>query len=187
MITGKLVTLRALTPEDYARMTEFKNDVEVELLGGGTPPRPQTLTMVTEFFDELVKNKENLGFAIEADGKFIGDIGLFHLDRISGTAEVGIGIGDRDYWGRGYGRDAMSLIVEYGFTIQNLRRIWLETHATNERAIRSYSAVGFVEEGRQRQHVWLGGRYVDIVLMGLLREDWQSYAAGRAPSPAPLG
>ena len=56
--------------------------------------------------------------------------------------------------------------------MQNLRKIWLETHATNERAIRSYRAVGFVEEGRQREHVWSGGAYDDIVLMGLFRTEF---------------
>jgi RimJ/RimL family protein N-acetyltransferase len=172
VLAGKLVTLRPLTPEDYPRLVEFKNDVEVELLGGGRPPRPTTLAVATEFFNELAKDKENFGFAIEADGLFIGDIGLFNVNRVNRTAEAGIGIGDRDYWGKGYGREAMSLIVDYGFTMQNLRKIWLETHGTNERAIRSYQAVGFVEEGRQREHVWSGGQYLDIVLMGLFRDDW---------------
>ncbi len=172
MLYGPRVTLRALTQADYPRMTQFKNDVEVELLGGGQPPKPRSLTQISDFFDNLAKEKDNYGFGIEADGTLIGDIGLFNLRQVDGTAEVGIGIGDRAYWSKGYGREAMALIVEYGFTMLNLRRIWLETHATNERAIRSYAAVGFVEEGRQRDHVWSGGHYCDIVLMGLLRSEW---------------
>jgi RimJ/RimL family protein N-acetyltransferase len=172
MLKGDRVTLRALTKDDYPRLLGFKNDVEVELLGGGRPPRPVTLEVMTEFFDEQAKDKENFGFAIEANGTFIGDIGLFNVNRVNGTAEAGIGIGDREYWSKGYGREAMRLIVEYGFTIQNLHKIWLETHGTNVRAIKCYLAVGFVEEGRQREHVWSGGEYVDLVLMGLMRSDW---------------
>lgn len=172
MIVGKLVTLRAMNPEDYPRLTEFKNDIDVELLGGGNPPRPRTLATVTEFFDNLLKDKSNLTFAIEAAGLFIGDCGLFHIDQRNGTGEVGIGIGDHDYLGRGYGREAMTLLVDYGFRMHNLRKIWLETHGSNERAIRSYRAVGFVEEGRQREHVWSGGRYEDLVLMALFRDDF---------------
>ena len=57
--------------------------------------------------------------------------------------------------------------------MQNLRKLWLEVHGSNERAIRSYRAVGFVEEGRQREQVWSGGRYEDTVLMGLFRSDFQ--------------
>jgi RimJ/RimL family protein N-acetyltransferase len=172
MLQGKLVTLRPITPEDYPRLLRFKNDVEVELLGGGTPPGPTTLASLSEFFDKRLKEPDSFSFGIEADGVFIGDCGLFHLDKLAATAEVGIGIGDREYWGRGYGRQAMALLLDYGFRIQNLRKIWLEAHGTNERALRSYRAVGFVEEGRQREQVWCGGRYEDLVLMGLFREDF---------------
>src|SRR4051794_26545212 len=108
MIEGKLVRLRPLTPADYPRMLEFNNDIEYELLGGGAPPRPRTLAEVTEFFDKLIKERDQVNFAIEADEKLIGDCGLHALDQRSGTAELGIGIGDRDYWGRGYGREAVS-------------------------------------------------------------------------------
>lgn len=170
MISGERVTLRPLTPEDYPRMVEFKNDVEVELLGGGQAPRPRTLQAMTEFYDNLLKDKSEVTFAIEADGVLIGDTGLFHFDQLSRTAELGIGIGDRAYWGRGYGREAVGLLVDYGFRMHNLRKIWLETHGSNERAIRSYLGAGFVEEGRQRQHVWSGGGYQDLVLMAIFRD-----------------
>ncbi len=174
MLVGSRVTLRALTEADLPRLTEFKNDVEFELLGGGDPPRPRTFELVREFFTEQAKDKDSPTFAIEADGQFIGDCGLFNADRRSGTAEVGIGIGDRDYRGRGYGREALGLLVEYGFRLQNFRKLWLEVHGSNERAIRSYRAVGFVEEGRQREQTWSGGRYEDVVLMALFRSDFDA-------------
>jgi RimJ/RimL family protein N-acetyltransferase len=182
MLVGKLVTLRALTEADIPRLTEFRNDVEVELIGGGDPPRPRTVELVREFFAERAKDTESQNFAIEADGTFIGDCGVFHPDRRGGTAEVGIGIGDRDYWGRGYGRDALRLLVDYAFRLQNFRRLWLSVQAGNERAIRCYRAVGFVEEGRLREHVWSAGRYCDIVLMGLFRSDF--YATDGTATPA---
>ncbi|MCW2542183.1 MAG: Acetyltransferase including N-acetylase of ribosomal protein [Frankiales bacterium] len=172
MLTGKLVTLRPLTAEDYPRLTEFKNDIELQLLGDGSPPVPSTLAAVTELQDRRAQAGDNYSFAIDVDGDLIGDIGLFNLNRVSRLAEVGIGIGDRNYLGKGYGREAMALILDYGFRIQNFRKIWLETFAHNERAIRSYLAVGFVEEGRYREHSWVGGTYVDLVVMGLLRREW---------------
>ncbi len=170
MIQGERITLRAVTPEDYPRLTEFKNDVEFELLGGGLPPKPRTLAGVTEFYDKVTGHGDQYTFAIEADGVLIGDAGLFNINRVNGTGEMGIGIGDHAYWGRGYGREAVGLLLDYGFRLQNLRKIWLEVHGSNERAIRSYTAAGFVEEGRQREHVWSGGRYDDIVLMAVLRD-----------------
>jgi RimJ/RimL family protein N-acetyltransferase len=184
MLSGKLVTLRAYTEADYPRLIEFKNDVEFELLGGGDPPRPRTLPLIQQFYEELAKDKDITNFAIEADGLFIGECGLHHVNRLDGTAEVGIGIGDRAYQGRGYGRAALTLLVDYGFRLQNLRKLWLEVHGSNERAIRSYRSVGFVEEGRQREHTWSGGRYEDLVLMGLFRSDFQLPEPGTTASTA---
>jgi RimJ/RimL family protein N-acetyltransferase len=178
MLLGKRVTLRALTEADLPRLTDFKNDVEFELLGGGDPPRPRTVEVEREAFAERAKDKDSQNFAIEADGLFIGDCGLFNADHRSGTAEVGIGIGDRAYWGRGYGREALTLLVDYGFRMQNLRKLGLMVHGSNSRAIRCYHAVGFVEEGRLREQVWSGGRYEDLVLMGLFRSDFQAAADG---------
>jgi len=178
MLVGKLVTLRAFAEADLPRLTEFKNDVEFELLGGGDPPRPRPLWLVREYFLDRAKDKDSQNFAIEADGVFIGDCGLFNVDPRSRTAEVGIGIGDRAYWSRGYGRDALTLLVDYGFRMQNLRKLWLNVQGSNERAIRCYRAVGFVEEGQLRDQAWSGGRYEDIVLMGLFASDFQAAADG---------
>jgi RimJ/RimL family protein N-acetyltransferase len=170
VIEGKLVRLRALTPDDYPRMLEFQNDVEYELLGGGDPPRPHTLAELTAFYDKDVSDRSRIYFAIEADGSLIGDCGLRSVDQRSGVAELGIGIGDRAYWGRGFGREAVSLLVDWGFRMHNLRKIWLTVYASNERAVRSYRAAGFVEEGRQREQVWSAGGFEDLVYMAIFRD-----------------
>ena len=68
----------------------------------------------------------------------------------------------------------MRLLLDRAFRVRSLRRVWLETHAANERAIPAYTACGFVEEGsRMRGHIWLAGSYVDNVIIGVLREDWR--------------
>ncbi|MEZ4572168.1 MAG: GNAT family protein [Thermomicrobiales bacterium] len=111
------------------------------------------------------------GSPSRVDGTFIGQCGLHNFNETSRTAELGIGIGDKDYWGRGYGREAVNLLVEYAFRYRNFRRVWLWVHADNERAIRAYLACGFVEEGRLREHMYSNGRYVDAVYMGILRAE----------------
>ena len=175
MLRGERVTLRAVEKEDQETLWQFWNDLEVELAGGGDPPSPTSLERIRSRFEreerEEVRTKTD--FMMEVDGAIIGHCGLFHVDETARHCELGIIIGEKDYWGRGYGREAVNLLLDYAFRVRNFRRVWLETHASNERAIRAYRACGFVEEGRMRQHVWLAGRYVDNVIMGVMREEWR--------------
>jgi RimJ/RimL family protein N-acetyltransferase len=125
------------------------------------------------FFESRNTPDPNLApFAIEADGKYIGFCSLMHLQDRHGNLELGITIGDRAYWGRGYGREVVRLLLDYGFRYLGARRIALTTHAKNERAIRCYRACGFVEEGRPRKVVWIEGEYTDLVNMAILAEEW---------------
>jgi RimJ/RimL family protein N-acetyltransferase len=182
VLTGDLVVLRPLDRPDYPALTRWANDVELEVLGGGAPPRPRSSASTEELWDGILAAKTGASFGIEADGVLIGHCGLFNVDDVARTAELGIGIGERPYWGRGYGRDAVAVLVRYGFRHLNLHRIWLRVHATNERAIRAYAAAGFVEEGRLREHVWTDGRHVDLVQMGVLRRELRD-AADPAGAP----
>ncbi len=118
--------------------------------------------------------RDGLNFAIEADGQFIGQCSLFQINTVAQTCGLGITIGDKAYWGKGYGRESINLLIEYGFRHHNLRKIWLEVHADNTRALRAYQACGFLEEGRLRAHVYSNGHYEDLVVMGLLRAEWQA-------------
>jgi RimJ/RimL family protein N-acetyltransferase len=180
MLRGDTVFLRALTRDDLVRLWEFNNDLEVELAGGGDPPMPQSLERLQADFDrEAAKGgRDDATFAIDVNGQFIGVCGLSHFNATAQTAELGIGIGDKAYWGQGYGREAVALLLEYAFRYRNFQRVWLWVHAANERAIRAYRAVGFVEEGRLRRHVWSDGRYDDAVYMGMLKEEWEARQAG---------
>ncbi len=175
MLRGERVTLRATTREDLARLARFENDLGFVLAGGGDPPEPVPLERLQRDFDKEISDPPSgkIEFAIEADGAYIGRCGLYNIDRTARHAELGIGIGDAEYWGRGYGREAVGLILDYAFRLRNLRRVWLEVHSANERGMRAYRSCGFVEEGRMREHIWLGGRYADNVIMGVLREEWE--------------
>jgi RimJ/RimL family protein N-acetyltransferase len=180
MLKGEKVILRALSREDLQRQWAFNNDLEIEVLGGGDPPEPQALERLEAEFDASTQKggRDGTSFAIEADGKYIGGCALFHFDQIAHTCEMGIGIGDRAYWGHGYGRDAIRVVLEYAFRLRNVHKVWLTVNSDNERAIRSYERCGFVEEGRLRKQVWNNGRYIDLVYMGVLREEWEARVAG---------
>jgi RimJ/RimL family protein N-acetyltransferase len=172
MLKGKHVTLRAMEREDLPLLAAYNNDIEVELAGGGDPPLPQSLArLLAEYDQNAAKGGRNgPNFAIEADGKFIGQCGLFDFQHLSRTCELGITIGDKAYWGRGYGREAVTLLLDYAFRHHNIRRVILRVNGRNERAIKAYQGAGFVEEGRLKEHVWSNGRYDDLVLMGVFRE-----------------
>lgn len=174
MLQGERVTLRAVAREDLPRLRLFKNDLEVELAGGGHPPAPHPLEKLQADFDREIRepDRSKVEFAIEADGECMGICGLYGIDATARHCELGITIGDKECWGRGYGREAVGLLLDYAFRLRNFHRVWLEVHGENERAMRAYRACGFVEEGRMREHLWLAGRYVDNVLMGVMREGW---------------
>ena len=113
-----------------------------------------------------------------------------NLQNRQGNLELGIMIGDRAYWNKGYGREVVRLLLDYAFHYLGARRIALTTHASNERAIRCYTACGFVEEGRPRKAVWIEGEYIDLVNMSILRDEWQAIRGDaltgkddRAPNP----
>lgn len=175
MLVGKKVILRAITREDLDRLCQFQNDVEVEIASGGDPPAPHAIDRIRASFEgDLNRSAQDaMNFVIEADGLCIGQCGLFHVDGTARTVELGIIIGDKAYWGQGYGRDAIQLLLTYAFRYRNFRKVYLRVNGRNERAIRAYRACGFVEEGRLREQVYSDGRYDDQVWMGLLRADWE--------------
>jgi RimJ/RimL family protein N-acetyltransferase len=108
------------------------------------------------------------------DDRTIGFIGLDGISWTHGDAWIGIGLGDREDWGKGYGTDAMRILLRYAFEELNLHRLSLSVFEYNPRAIRSYEKVGFVIEGSARQFLNRDGKRYDMILMGILREEWES-------------
>lgn len=140
------------------------NDLDLHLKRSDRPPQPADL----DDFSLTDSGPNWLRFAIEADGAFVGTCVLHEMDRFNRRSQVGIWIGDPGMRGRGYGREALSLLIDVAFRYHNLRRLWLTVLADNESAIRCYQACGFVEEGRMREHDWVDGKYEDLVVMGLV-------------------
>jgi RimJ/RimL family protein N-acetyltransferase len=176
MLKGEKVLLRPMKPEDVARQHEFNQDIELYALDSDVP-HVNPLEDAQAFYESRIKPDENIAhFSIETDGKYIGFCALYGLRNRHGNVELGITIGDRDYWGRGYGRDTIKLLLNYAFHYLGARRIALTTNVKNERAIRCYLACGFVEEGRPRKVVWIEGEYTDLVNMSILRDEWQTAA-----------
>jgi len=101
----------------------------------------------------------------------IGHLGLWGTRPKDRCATIGIALG-RDHIGRGYGTDAMRVIVNYGFREMGLHRIQLDVAPFNPAGMRAYEKAGFVEEGRRRQSIWHDGRWYDEVMMSILHHEW---------------
>jgi RimJ/RimL family protein N-acetyltransferase len=170
MLSGELVRLRERREEDETLLYDLAADLDTWELRRPEAPRPQTRAEFHQKFTEAPAPDATL-FAITVDDRLVGRCDLFHEDTFARHAEVGIGLLPACR-GRGYGTDALRVLVEFAFTRRNLGRVYLGTLATNSAALACYKKVGFVEEGRLRQHAWVRGEYVDEVVMGLLRSEW---------------
>jgi RimJ/RimL family protein N-acetyltransferase len=175
MLRGERVTLRPIEREDIARLYELRQNVDLHLLANDRWHPRSLARMERDFEKRLDEDESHMNwFAVEAEGALLGTAGLHTLNRWVGTAALGITLYDRERLGRGYGREAVGLLLDWAFRIQNWRRIWLDVLATNERAVRSYQALGFVLEGRLRAHDYHDGAYRDMLVMGMLREEWEN-------------
>ena len=183
MLKGDRVVLRPTRREDLARLWELLEDLEVATLAQPGPVVPMTLAQYEQRFDRLSiePRKDLIELVVEVDGEVIGDCQLHDIDHFNRRCELGIELG-RDYWGKGYGQDAVRTFVDYAFTHLNMNRIGLQVLADDARAVGAYTNAGFVEEGRLRQHTIVEGRVCDELVMSVLREDWNRSTPDDHPS-----
>ncbi|HJS29622.1 MAG TPA: GNAT family protein [Anaerolineales bacterium] len=183
LFVGKLVKLAAVEPEKAAPLfSRWSRDAEFErLLDSNAPRLFSAATIKTWIEEEMEKEIVNFAFFMIQtleDDRPIGFIDLGYRNWHTGNAWVGIGIGERDSWGKGYGTDAMRLILRYAFDELNLHRVSLGVFEFNPRAMRSYEKAGFTVEGRERAAIHRDGRRWDVILMGILRSEWEAQQNG---------
>ena len=174
-LTGKTIRLRAITSDDLDSIKEWINDSEVTrgLLVGRYPMTEETERQWIE--DKMKATSSETLFTIETlSGDYVGGISLFKIHPVEHHAELGIVIGDKSKWSKGYATEAMELIIEYGFNQLNLNMIYLAVVVFNKRAAALYTRVGFVEEGRLRQRVYRDGSYHDELSMSMLKTEWMA-------------
>lgn len=174
ILKGKLVTLRPLSLKDAPRFCQWFDDWEViQFLSSRIGKRAPTLKQERKWIADAKRNKEEIIFAIDAnDGTHIGLVRLNSIDYIHKNAEYGIFIGDKKYWGQGYGTEAGKLMIDYGFRKLKLRMIYLRYVAFNIRGEKSYKKLGFKPAGRFRQAMYLNKCYHDHYLMDLLKDEF---------------
>lgn len=177
MLEGDGVRLRPLRRGDTPVLWDYWSDVEMASRASGEAIRPLTLEETQDLLDEIGKKDNLVRFAVEAGGEVVGSCTLHSIDAHNRRCEIGIALG-RPHWNKGYGRAAVRMLVDFAFRHHNMRRVELEVLADDERAVACYRSVGFVEEGRLRRRDWRDSAYHDVMVMGILADEWQGGQPG---------
>lgn len=174
LLRGEKVYLNALTKEDLPAMARWDENSAFLRLLDSEPAMPRSVAQLEKTMESFQGKHNSFTFAIrlvEGDA-LIGFTGLFSIEWPHRLSWLAIGIGEADYWGGGYGREAMTLLLEFGFMELNLRRIQLNVFGYNTRAIALYEKLGFQREGVYREYMERDGQTFDVMLYGLLRREW---------------
>jgi len=177
MLKGKLVRLAAVDAKELADViVKWNRDSEYQRLAMIEPANQYSVKKLAEWGekDQEKDPPEFYYFAIRdlENDRLLGSCGLGGDIFPNGEAFVGIGIGNRQDWNKGYGTDAMKVLLRYAFEELNVRRVALSALENNARGIRSYEKAGFLYEGKSRGTIQRAGRRWDDVFMGILRDEW---------------
>ncbi len=170
---GALVRLRAREPEDEQEVFRWMSDPDVVLWNLVRYPRSRAAVR-----DRIAAGADigyaHARFAVEtiAEKTLIGDMAIHVEEPESRCGWLAITLGNPEFRNKGYGTDAVRTLCRFGFQMMNLQRLELEVLAENERAVRAYEKVGFLHEGRRRRAVYTHGRYLDLIVMGMLAEEF---------------
>jgi RimJ/RimL family protein N-acetyltransferase len=119
-----------------------------------------------------LSNEHNYSIVDINTDELLGNCGVMELDNLNQTCEVGIFIGNKNYWGKGYGTEALFLLLNYLFTALNMHNIKLRVYSFNKRAIKSYEKIGFKTIGKIREALLRGKTRHDIILMDILHDEF---------------
>jgi diamine N-acetyltransferase len=175
MIIGEKVRLRPIERDDLPRYVEWFGDPEVRrhLLVW----LPFSLAQEERWFESLqgrLERQEEVLLAIDTiGGLHIGNVGLHAIDWKNRNAELGIIIGEKSYWGQGYGTDAVRMMLNLAFREMNLHRVFLRVDADNTRGIRCYKKVGFQHEGTLREVGFRESQYLNQHMMSILASEFE--------------
>jgi RimJ/RimL family protein N-acetyltransferase len=174
-IKGAQVALRHHHYDDLEAVRRWYGDPELARLTRYSL-RPMSEDETDRFFHTRLMSPEHVGYAITVreTGRLIGSTTFSNLDPDNSSTLFHISIGEPDAWGEGYGTEATELMLWLAFERIGLHRVALSVFAFNERAIRSYEKVGFVEEGRHREAIVRDGRRHDELTMAILASEWEA-------------
>jgi len=175
LLVGDKVKLTAIKESDFTEIEEWFNNTEFLRYYDMLPAMPKSRKKLEEMIQGYENSAERCIYAIRANstGKIIGVAGFDEIIWSNGVATVFIGVGDSRYLGRGFGKEALKLILDFGFNELNFYRIQLNVISYNKTAINLYESLGFVREGTYREFILRDGKRYDLYLYGLLKAEWK--------------
>ena len=181
LFRGRLVRLAAPSSEDAAIIARWSEDAEYQRLVELRPIRPLSPELVVEREKARRGEPGLVEFRLRtlSDDRLIGFAMLYGLDGAHQAGRLAWGIGEAAYRGKGYGADALQLVLRYAFDELNLHRVGAEVPAYNTRALHVLERAGWRREGVLREALRRDGRWWDLLLLGILRSEWEQ--AGHAP------
>ncbi len=176
LLTGRNVRLTAIRDSDVEAIEAWFNDVQFLRSYDVVPAIPRQPTEVRKMLQGFSDSGERIIFAIRAieTDQIIGISGFDEIIWSNGAAALFIGIGDKRYIAKGFGRESIRLLLDFGFNELNFYRIQLNVISYNGPAIRLYESLGFIKEGIFRKFIQRDGDRYDLYLYGLLKEEWQT-------------
>ena len=170
-ISGERIYLSPVNIDDAPVFTKWMND---EAVSGNLEQYSQNFSVEAEqeFLKQLSSGGHDYAIVLREGNVLLGLISINRINKISRKASIGMFIGEADQRGKGYGSEALRLILDYGFSTLNLHNIMLTVHADNEQAIACYKKAGFREFGRRKEACFKRGRYFDTVYMEILPGDF---------------
>lgn len=178
MLETKRLFLKPHTLENAEKMNKWANDPELAYYDDDEPERTEPLPVErTRRYLERITTEEDEGiirFGIHKreDDSLIGLCMIAFIDRYNKNCKIGISIGEKSEWGKGFGSEVIAEIVRYCFEDLDMNRIGAEIYAFNQRSMKLFEGAGFKREGIIRELVYKKGRFEDEYIYGILRSEW---------------
>lgn len=170
-IEGEKVYLSPMNLEDIEKYVKWMNDFSTT---DGLGSSSKVTTFESErswLINNMDKKEQQFAIVLKETDKLIGNCGFVDINHLHQKGEVGLFIGEEENRSKGYGTEALSLLVEYGFNYLNLKNIMLKVFSFNKRAIKSYEKIGFKVFGKRTEVYYLNGKWYDEYFMEILRKE----------------
>lgn len=174
-MTSERLVLRPHTPESFERLHKWRSDAEILELSADSVEIP-TEEQTRRALDRWMQEREDIihvAICLKETDELIGFLHIAMIEPPHRRCRIGLVIGEKHLWGRGYGAEALRRAVDYCFEELSMNRIGAEVYATNPRSVRMLERVGFKREGVLRESVLKGDGFVDEYAYGLLRREWE--------------